>query len=385
MSDKNILLLAQDGEDFYKSRMPFARHLMRHGFSVFVLIPKDKFSELITAEGLIVKHSSIERDGMGPLKLIRTVLEVRNYVKANSIGLSHSFKFMPNLINVCSNILTGTKVVLHITGLGIAFANESAKYRLLKTILRIFLFVKFLRANLIIIQNPDDFEDFLFKEQFRKKIRVVKGSGVDVDEFQPSRKEENIGRKSIFLCTTRLIWEKGIAELAEAFDSLPEHIKKNVELRIIGAPDTKNPRAVSQEFIDQYKENQVVRFLGQKENIRAYLNTADVFILPSYYREGIPRSLLEALACGLPVVTTNVPGCNLTVKTGQNGLLIEPRSVQTIGSAVEELYAHKSCWKLMGDFSRSLAVEEFSEEVVFNQIVKLYDLLDEAAVDIYTN
>ncbi|NIJ51558.1 glycosyltransferase family 4 protein [Dyadobacter arcticus] len=372
MTSKNILLLAHDGEDFYKARMPFARYLIQDGFRVFVIVPQDEYSDLIHNEGIEVQHSSIERDNTNPVNLIKTISGIRRYVEKNDIDLIHSFKFIPNFINVASNLFNRKKVVLHIAGLGIAFANNSFNYRLIRIIFRILFFFQFLRADLVIIQNPDDFNDFLFKNSFRNKIKVVKGSGVNIEFFNPKNKISTDKSKSIFLCTTRLIWEKGIAEMAKAFDSLPEKIRSDVELLIIGDPDTKNPRAVSEEFIDRYKTNPTIRFLGRKANIQDYLNLSQVFILPTYYREGIPRSILEALACGLPIITTTVPGCNLTVKSGENGYLIEPRSVDEIRTSVEKMLSQKTHWKKMGEYSRKLAVSEFSEEVVFGQIVNLY-------------
>jgi glycosyltransferase involved in cell wall biosynthesis len=369
---KRVLLLAHDGEDFYKARIPFARYLQAQGCSVSVILPVDKYTELIQDEGFEVQHSNLERDNTNLFNLISTILFVQKYAKKNNIDLIHSFKFIPNLINVLSNILTKKKVVLHIAGLGIAFANKSFKYRLIKIAFRILFFFQFLRANLVIIQNPDDYDDFLFRDRFRHKIKVVKGSGVNIETFHPKNKVASESGKSVFLCTTRLIWEKGIAEMTEAFDSLPETVKSNIELLIIGDPDTKNPRAVSEKFIEKYKDSSVIRFLGRKPDVEKYLDSSDVFILPSYYREGIPRSILEALACGLPVITTTVPGCNLTVKPGENGFLIEPRSIEAIRQSVELIVSQKANWKAMGESSRKLAITEFSEEVVFSQIVKLY-------------
>lgn len=160
--------------------------------------------------------------------------------------------------------------------------------------------------------------------------------------------------------------------MVEAFESLPANLRAQVELRIIGEPDTKNPRGVTPEYIDKYKASATIRFLGRQDRIQEHLCQADVFILPSYYREGIPRSILEALASGLPVITTSVPGCKLTIVSNQNGLLIEPRSVEAIRAAVENMLANEQRWPEMGAISRELAIAEFSENKIFSEIVKLY-------------
>jgi glycosyltransferase involved in cell wall biosynthesis len=372
MINKNILLLAHDGEDFYKARIPFAKFLRAQGYNVSVMVPFDHYTGLIKDEGFYVQNSSLQRDNTNPLALIKTIFEVRGFAKSHKISLVHSFKFVPNLINSFSNVFTSKKVVLHIAGLGIAFANTGAKYKFLKFVQQVLFLIQFLRANLVIIQNPDDYNDFLFKESFRNKIKVVKGSGVNITHFSPTEKDPG-SSKITFLCTTRLIWEKGIKELTEAFETLPELLKPNIQLLIIGEPDIKNPRTVTPDFIQSFQSSTLIRFLGKQNNIAQMLNNADVFILPSYYREGIPRSILEALSCGLPIITTKVPGCNLTVIDGENGYLIEPRSVATIRTSVEAMLARQTQWKSMGESSRRLALTEFSEDTVFSQIVKLYN------------
>jgi hypothetical protein len=175
MITKNILLLAHDGEDFFKARTSFGQYLAIEGYKVFVMLPKDKFSDLIASEGFIVHHSGLQRDNTNPFNLIKAIFEVRRFAKNNDIGLVHSFKFVPNLINSFSNVFADRVVVLHIAGLGIAFANTSIKYRILKTIQQILFFLQFLRANLVIIQNPDDYNDFFLNRYFQRKSRSSKG------------------------------------------------------------------------------------------------------------------------------------------------------------------------------------------------------------------
>lgn len=372
MSSKNILLLAHDGEDFYKARLPFARFLKDKGYHVSVIIPRDKFTDLIAREGFLVQPSNLKRNNANPFHLLKSMREVNRFAVANNVGIVHSFKFFPNFINSFANLFSNRKVVLHIAGLGIAFANKQPKYQIIKFIQQVLFLLEFLRANLVIIQNPDDYEDFLFKEFFRKKIKVVKGSGVDVSLFSPDLSAPAQNDKAVFLCTTRLIWEKGIKEMVEAFESLPSPMLEKVELRIIGEPDNKNPRGITKDYIELHKTSTQIKFLGRQDNVKEHLRNSDIFILPTYYREGIPRSILEALASGLPIITTDVPGCNLTIIPNENGILIRPRSVEAIRSAVEKILAERGNWAQMGAASRKLALSEFSENVIFTEIVKLY-------------
>jgi len=375
MSGKNVLLLAHDGEDFYKARLPFARFLKERGYEVSVILPQDKFTDLVSQEGFYVQHTSLERNSANPLSLLRSMREVNSFAAEHDISIVHSFKFFPNFINSFANLFSKRKVVLHIAGLGIAFANGGIKYRILKFLQQVIFLLEFMRANLVIVQNPDDYEDFLFKKSFRKKIKVVKGSGVDITKFSPlseSQARTPDSEKAVFLCTTRLIWEKGIKEMIEAFESLPSSTMEKVELRIIGAPDTKNPRGITTDYIERYKTSELIKFLGRQDNIKEHLHNSHVFILPSYYREGIPRSILEALASGLPVITTDVPGCKLTIVPNENGILIPPRSTQAIKAAVEKIMNEREKWIYMGAASRRLAVTNFSENVIFEEILNLY-------------
>jgi glycosyltransferase involved in cell wall biosynthesis len=139
---------------------------------------------------------------------------------------------------------------------------------------------------------------------------------------------------------------------------------------IIGSPDNDNPRHVSQSFIDKFKNDTNISFLGRKENIEELLSVSDVFIYPSYYREGIPRGILEALSMSLPVITSNTPGCRLTVIEGKNGYLVRPKSEEDIIIAISKIL--NDDLNNMGRISRNLAENEFQNEIIFNKIEKIY-------------
>lgn len=208
---------------------------------------------------------------------------------------------------------------------------------------------------------------------------VINGSGVNTSEFRKElfdraslRKRMRISdNDKIFICVTRLIWEKGIDELTSAFKNLEEPYRRNTRLLIVGWPDKDNPRHVDDAYIDRFKNSDVISFLGKREDIPELLAISDVFIYPSYYREGIPRGILEALSMGLPIITTDMPGCKLTVAQEKNGYLISPKSSEAISNTVIKILKNNRLTE-MGYESRTMAIDYFSNTVIFSEIENLY-------------
>ena len=144
-----------------------------------------------------------------------------------------------------------------------------------------------------------------------------------------------------------------------------------VKLVIVGEPDNKNLGSVSCEYVKNENYGNV-KFLGKQSNVNEILSAADVFIFPSYYREGIPRCLLEALSTGLPIITSNMPGCDLTVVENKNGFLVQPKSVEAIIQAIVQIVNLRTDFVKMGEVSRDLAITRFAEEVIFSEISSVY-------------
>ncbi|MEP6674211.1 MAG: glycosyltransferase family 4 protein [Ferruginibacter sp.] len=371
-----VLLIENGGRDFYISRLAYAHFLIKKGYKVYALIPADGYVERIKQSGIEVISYPFDRKNKGILQIIKLIFFYRKEIRKNNIDIIHSFRFQPNLINTLSNLFSKRQVVLHITGLGITFSVKTLKYRFLKWTSKLLYFFQFLRADTIIVQNPDDINDFLGKRLFKKTIHLIKGSGVNTNVFCPlidgQKRISNGFPRLKFICVSRLLWEKGIKELTDAFSQLPKDIQKKVELNIVGWPDADNPRRVSHDFINSFTGNETIFFSGKSENVASLLQHSDVFIYPSYYREGIPRSVLEAMAVGMPIITTDIPGCNLTTINGYNGFLIEPQSIDTIKQAIIQTVNNTVHLDAMGNNSRNKAIKEFSNPVIFNEIVALY-------------
>ncbi len=374
-----VLLIENSGADFYRSRLKLALYLQDSGYEVSALVPDDGYVNLIEYRGLKVFHYPMERSDKGVFQILRLIRIYRNLIKNERFDLIHSFRFQPNFIISVASLFLPPKIVLHITGLGIAYANNSLKYKILRSISQILYFYKFLVSDLIIVQNPDDIKSLWFTKLNSKKTKVVLGSGIDLELFSQDNEARGLIRKlyglssgdMLFICITRLLWEKGIKEMTSAFSDIQIENPK-IKLFIVGWSDEDNPRHIPQDFIDGFKDSKSIVFTGEQKNINNLLSAADVFIYPSYYREGIPRAILEALAMSLPIITTKTPGCRLTVKENKNGVLIEPRSKEAIKHAVIDIVSRKVEYKTMGNESRILAEQLFSDVIIFKEIAQAY-------------
>jgi glycosyltransferase involved in cell wall biosynthesis len=378
---KNKVLLVENfASDFYGARLPLAKSLVSEGWDVYAMIPSgSEYVSMIQQEGIQVIQYDLDRKNKGFSQIYQLFKIYRRIIKEHNFKIVHSFRFQPNLLNALSGIGEKHSKVLHVTGLGIAFSNSSIKYTILKYISQFIFLIKLYLADILIVQNPNDVDDIWASNLFKRKIRLIYGSGINLDKYSSNEsKRKNIRsdlgiqeEQKLFICVTRLIWEKGIKELVDAF-TLVHAKNKNLFLYIVGWPDYDNPRHVTDQFINSVATESGINFLGKRTDIPQLLAASDVFIFPSYYREGIPRSLLEALATGLPIITTDMPGCKMTVKNEVNGLVIQPRSVDEIVNAIYKIL----CLNIlgMGKKSRELAVEEFQDKIIFQKITDIYKL-----------
>lgn len=371
---KKVLLIENSSSDFFKSRLQFANHLQKKGYEVFALVPH---SESFNLSDCTIKmfNYHLNRNNNNFISSIKNILYFKKIIKENNIDIIHSFRFQPNFLNVFANYFNKKIIILHITGLGIAFSSRGWYYRIIQFISQLIFQIKLFRANKVIVQNPDDKDDILFSRLWKNKIEIIKGSGVDINLFNSDSYNKSILRSKfnilnnhvVFVCVTRLIWEKGISEMITAVKKINNH---KIKLFIIGSPDFDNPRHVSQTFIDKFNSDANISFLGRKDNIEELLSASDVFIYPSYYREGIPRGILEALSMSLPIITSNTPGCRLTVVEGKNGYLVRPKSEEDLIFAIKKILNNDLI--KMGRYSRMLAENEFQNEIIFKQIEEIY-------------
>ncbi len=376
-----ILLIENNATDFFNSRLSFALFLKEKNNDVFILIPNYDINT-IPFNGLTFISYNYDRKNKSFINFITQVIDFRKIFKLNKFDIIHSYRFQPNLVTTFANIFYKSKIILHITGLGYVYSSFNLKNIILRVLSNLIYFWKSIISDRIIIQNPDDFKTLFFLKLYSKKVQIILGSGVDTKFFNKKNTIRHELRSSfgihpynlLFTCTTRILKEKGVIELIEAFNEL-FHFNNHLVLFLIGNPDESNPSHIPLIFLKNLIQNPNIRILGHRDDIFEILNSTDVFIYPSYYREGIPRSLLEALSMSLPIITTDTPGCNLTVCENLNGYLIKKVNKNEIIIAVKKILNDKNKLHLFGDHSRNIAIEQFGTNIIYSKILEVYTSL----------
>ncbi|MGV8812467.1 MAG: glycosyltransferase family 4 protein, partial [Gelidibacter sp.] len=250
-----------------------------------------------------------------------------------------------------------------------SFTGLSTKARILQLFNETLYKLSIRKNRAIVFQNGDDYQLFIDRKIISKKQKVlfVSGSGVNLNQFR--FKEKNVSDKVSFLLVSRLIKEKGITLYLNASKLLKAKYP-NAEFHLIGASET-SPSAINKDELNLLHEEEVIVFHGEQPNIEKHLHKRDVFVLPSYYREGLPRTALEACACGNPIITTDSVGCREAVREGENGFLIEPKNLEALVSAMEFFIINPHKIKEMGINSRKYAEERFDVNIINADLLKL--------------
>jgi glycosyltransferase involved in cell wall biosynthesis len=341
---------------------------------VLALAPEDDtvVAETLAAMGVAYRAAPIERTGMNPVRDAETLRALAGIFRRHRTELVLAYGAKPVVYGTLAARIAGVpRRAALITGIGSALGGgEGVRRRVLSMVLRTLYKVALREAHVVFFQNPDD--EALFRSlgliSSRNRVVRVNGSGVDLDHYAPAALAEG---PPVILLVARLIRDKGVVEFSEAA-RIVKQTHPEVRFQILGQLDT-NPSAISVEDIERWQREGILEYLGQTEDVRPYIAAAHVCVLPSY-GEGTPRSVLEAMAMGRPIVATDVPGCRETVVEGINGHLVPVRDGVALAEGITRLVDDPHRLALMGRSSRDLAVERFDVHAVNRVMLEALNL-----------
>lgn len=357
-----LLYLVTEDWYFVSHRLPLAVAAKQAGFDVTVITRCGAKCEAIRAAGIEVMPFEMERRGLNPLGLAREVIRLARLYRRLQPDIVHHVALRPVVVGGLAARLAGVHgVVSAIAGLGYAFTGGRGGW--LGFVLRGLLKAALARG-MVVVQNPDDFDAVVGLGVERERIHLIPGAGVDVERFSP--RPEPDGRPVVMLAS-RLLWDKGVGEFVAAARMLAGRAR----FVLVGAPDPGNPASLSEAEVRRWVEEGVIEWWGVRDNMPEVLGKAHLVCLPSY-REGLPKVLLEAMACGRAVVTTDAPGCRDCVRDGDNGLLVPVGDAGALAAAIRRLLDDPDLRRRMGARGRERAVNEFAQAIVIETTLALY-------------
>lgn len=359
-----ITLVANTSWYIYNFRRKFIDNLLRKNYCVTVIAPIDNYSLMLQDLGCEFIDIKIDNNGKNPLKDLKTLFDFyRIYFQIKPAVILH-YTTKPNIYGSVAARLAKIPFINNISGLGSAFIHKGVT----NLIVRILYQLSQGHSYKVFFQNPDDFKLFTQSRLVRSdKADLLPGSGVDIDKFFPKKKERT--QKFCFLLIGRLLWEKGVKEYVEAARILRE-VYSHLELQLLGFVENNNPRSVSEEQIRDWEQDGHVIWLGSVDDVRPHIAESDCVVLPSY-REGTPRSLLEAASMGKPLITTDAVGCRQVVEHGVNGFLCKPKDSFDLASVMQKMLQLTDEQRMaMGKKGREKIVREFDEQIVINKYME---------------
>lgn len=372
-----VILVVSEDHYFVSHRLELARAIRAAGFDVRVLtrVHDTARADRLAEEGIVLEHVDVARARLfAPLADAAYCAALLRAYRAHTPALVHHVAMKPVLYGSIAAALAGVPTVNALAGLGYLYTSDAARVRAVRALVGRAFRVLFQREeSVLIVQNADDYA--LFRERFgldEARLVMVRGAGVDTSTFAPDPGREP-GAAPVFVMVSRMLRDKGVRELVEAARRLRAEGAPLV-VRLVGGVDAQNPNSLTEHELRAAVDEGAVEWLGHRDDVPAQLARADVAVLPSY-REGLPKSLLEAAACGLPIIATDVPGCREVVRHGVSGLLVPPRSADGLVTAMRTLAADPDLRARMGQAGRELVVRELSQTYVAEQTLRTYSRL----------
>lgn len=373
LQDTPVVLFGNTDWYLYNFRLPLLHRLRDEGARLILISPPGPYGERLKAMGFDWRPLPMERRSLNPLNETRLLLHIARLLRTEQAAIIHGFTIKPAIYAGIAGRLAGVKGrVSAVAGLGFVFISDSLKARLLRPVVRTLAWIAFggRRARLI-VQNPDDHAAFVGSGLAPPdRTHIIPGSGVDLTRFQISTRTRAPGEPLKVLLAARMLWDKGLAEFVQAARVLKAQ-GRDIRFLLAGQPDPGNPAACAPEDLAGWTAEGVVEHLGHVEDMPGLLAEVDVVVLPSY-REGLPKTLIEAAGCALPLVTTDVPGCREVVTHEQDGLLVAVREHKGLVEAIARLDDDPDLRRRLGMAAREKALRLFDVEIVIRRTLDVY-------------
>ena len=367
---KKLLFVVNVPWFFLSHRLPIALAAIASGYDVHIATSNGPEIKKIQEQGITVHEVPFTRSSSMPLTELKTLLCLFKIYRNIRPDIVHHVTIKPVLYgSFIANITRIPRVVNAISGLGFVFLATGYLAMLRRSLVKLAYRVAFLKSNTIaIFQNPDDRAQFVNNGLVNQnKTALIRGSGVDLSDFNVVDEPSGL---PIITLLARMLWDKGIGDFVEAARLLK--LKGiNARFRLVGSIDKGNPNAISLEQIELWCNEGIVEWYGFTNEVKKIISESNIVCLPSY-REGLPKALIEAAACGRAVVTTDVPGCNYAIEPNVTGLLVAVRDAESLANALAKLIGDDELRSNMGKAGRLLAEREFTIQKVIDMHLDIY-------------
>lgn len=369
-----VLIVLNSAWNLLNFRSGLIKALIEEGHEVVLAAPKDEHVPNLEALGASFVNLQMRAHGTNPFSDIKLLWQMICLLTTVKPAVLLAYTAKPNIYGGLAGRILSIPVVNNIAGLGSGFIKGGWVASILAKLYRLAL----ARSFCVFFQNPDDRLEFIERGLVRAEItKLVPGSGINLNHFQvaplPCLRENLLpyeDRDFVFLLVARILKDKGVLEYVEAARQL-KPLYPRARFALLGSRDLENPNAVSDQLFNSWRLEGVLSYWGTSRDVRVELALADCVVLPSY-REGTPRSLLEAAAMGRPLIATDVPGCREVVHSGQNGLLCDPRDSKSLATQMERIL-NMTPEKLhrFAQASRVLVYEQFDENLVIEAYLRV--------------